>query len=144
MDITLGDEYDALIITGPNTGGKTVTFQNSGPALRNGPMRLLIPADERSEVCVFDEFWWISAMNKEHRGKVCPPSLDTLYEKITGILELAVPRMVLLDELGAGHRPCRGCSSGSGDLEELRRRGCSADGYHPLCGLKVFALGTPA
>ena len=55
VDIALGGEYDSLIITGPNTGGKTVTLKTAG-LLCACTVRFLIPADERSEICVFDEF----------------------------------------------------------------------------------------
>ena len=56
VDISLGREYDSLIITGPNTGGKTVTLKTAGLLCAMAQCGFLIPADERSEICVFDEF----------------------------------------------------------------------------------------
>ena len=56
VDIALGGEYDSLIITGPNTGGKTVTLKTAGLLCAMAQCGFLIPADERSEICVFDEF----------------------------------------------------------------------------------------
>ncbi len=56
VDIALGRDYDSLIITGPNTGGKTVTLKTAGLLCAMAQCGFLIPADERSEICVFDEF----------------------------------------------------------------------------------------
>ena len=124
VDIALGREYDSLIITGPNTGGKTV-----------------IPADERSEICVFDEF--LVDIGDEQSIEQSLSTFSGHMKKITGILELAMPHtLVLLDELGAGTDPAEGAALAVAIIEELRRRGVLLMATTHYAELKVFALET--
>ena len=88
VDIALGEKYDTLVITGPNTGGKTVSIKTAGLLNAMAQHGFLIPAHESSTVCHFDEYWWISAMNRA-LNRACP--LLRHMKRITGILELAGP-----------------------------------------------------
>ena len=157
VDIALGKEYDSLIITGPNTGGKTVTLKTAGLPWGKGPGRppphlagllcamaqcgFLIPADERSEICVFDEF--LVDIGDEQSIEQSLSTFSGHMKKITGILELAMPHtLVLLDELGAGTDPAEGAALAVAIIEELRRRGVLLMATTHYAELKVFALET--
>ena len=141
VDIALGRDYDSLIITGPNTGGKTVTLKTAGLLCAMAQCGFLIPADERSEICVFDEF--LVDIGDEQSIEQSLSTFSGHMKKITGILELAMPRtLVLLDELGAGTDPAEGAALAVAIIEELRRRGVLLMATTHYAELKVFALET--
>ena len=141
MDIALGRDYDSLIITGPNTGGKTVTLKTAGLLCAMAQCGFLIPADERSEICVFDEF--LVDIGDEQSIEQSLSTFSGHMKKITGILELAMPHtLVLLDELGAGTDPAEGAALAVAIIEELRRRGVLLMATTHYAELKVFALET--
>ena len=140
VDIALGRDYDSLIITGPNTG-KTVTRKTAGLLCAMAQCGFLIPADERSEICVFDEF--LVDIGDEQSIEQSLSTFSGHMKKITGILELAMPRtLVLLDELGAGTDPAEGAALAVAIIEELRRRGVLLMATTHYAELKVFALET--
>ena len=142
VDIALGKEYDSLIITGPNTGGKTVTLKTAGllccRCTKRGPS---IPADERSEVCVFDEF--LVDIGDEQSIEQSLSTFSGHMKKITGILGWPATPQLLLDELGAGTKTSpRGAALAVAIIEELRRRGVLLMATTHYAELKVFALET--
>ena len=141
IDITIGKTYDTMIITGPNTGGKTVSLKTAGLLLAMAACGFLIPASERSEVCLFREI--LVDIGDEQSIE---QSLSTFSGHITNIIEIlreAGPdTLVLLDELGAGTDPAEGASLAVSVIETLRETGCRIMATTHYGELKVFALET--
>ena len=138
VDIALGDEYDTLVITGPNTGGKTVSLKTAGLLNAMAQYGFLIPAHESSVVCSFREY--LVDIGDEQ-------SLSTFsghMKRISGILELAGHgTLTLLDELGAGTDPAEGAALAVSILEQLRRQDSLLMATTHYAEMKVYALETP-
>ena len=142
VDIALGDEYDTLVITGPNTGGKTVSLKTAGLLNALAQYGFLIPAHESSVVCNFREY--LVDIGDEQSIEQSLSTFSGHMKRISGILELAGHgTLTLLDELGAGTDPAEGAALAVSILEQLRRQGSLLMATTHYAEMKVYALETP-
>ncbi len=141
IDLSLGDEYDALIITGPNTGGKTVSLKTAGLLCVMAAHGYLIPAHETSSVCIFDEV--LADIGDEQSIEQSLSTFSGHIKNITEILDKANAKtLVLLDELGAGTDPGEGAALAVAIIEKLRSSGTKLMATTHYAELKIFALDT--
>ena len=142
VDITLGNEYDTLVITGPNTGGKTVSLKTAGLLNAMAQYGFLIPAHESSVVCTFREY--LVDIGDEQSIEQSLSTFSGHMKRISGILDLAGHgTLTLLDELGAGTDPAEGAALAVSILEQLRRQGSLLMATTHYAEMKVYALETP-
>ncbi len=141
VDIALGDTYDTMVITGPNTGGKTVTLKTAGLLCAMAQYGYLIPAHESSAVCVFEKI--LVDIGDEQSIEQSLSTFSGHIRNITGILAQAGPRaLVLMDELGAGTDPAEGAALAVSIIEALRGAGARVMATTHYGELKLFALET--